>query len=123
MNIKGNPVKILLTMAVILILLSTSMCTITCAQDGSRQDREVVVVMDCSKSMDGIDSQYLVFDYVKGLAASLPMNCKMGLVAYNNGICASLPIGRGSAEIDKELSGIQYSQYGNAGAGMEAEVE
>lgn len=93
------------------------------AQEEKQQEREVVIVMDCSKSMEDVDSQYLVFDFVKGLAASLPMNCEMGFVAYNNEVCASLPVGSSYAEVEKALGGLQYRQYGNAGAGLEAAAE
>lgn len=93
------------------------------AQEEKQQEREVIVVMDCSKSMEDVDSQYLVYDFVRGLAASLPMNCEMGFVAYNNEVCASLPVGSSYAEVEKALGGLQYRQYGNAGAGLEAAAE
>lgn len=93
------------------------------AQEEKQQEREVVIVMDCSRSMEDVDSQYLAFDFVKGLAASLPMNCEMGFVAYNNEVCASLPVGSSYAEVEKALGGLQYIQYGNAGAGLEAAAE
>lgn len=93
------------------------------AQEEKQQEREVVIVMDCSRSMEDVDSQYLAFDFVKGLAASLPMNCEMGFVAYNNEVCASLPVGSSYAEVEKALGGLQYRQYGNAGAGLEAAAE
>ena len=93
------------------------------AQEEKQQEREVVIVMDCSRSMEDVDSQYLAFDFVKGLAASLPMNCEMGFVAYNNEVCASLPVGSSYAEVEKALGGLQYSHCGNAGAGLEAAAE
>ena len=93
------------------------------AQEEKQQEREVVIVMDCSRSMEDVDSQYLAFDFVKGRAASLPMNCEMGFVAYNNEVCASLPVGSSYAEVEKALGGLQYRQYGNAGAGLEAAAE
>lgn len=92
------------------------------AQEEGPRDREVVIVMDCSKSMENVDRQYLAFDFVKGLAASLPENCEIGLVTFNNEVCASLPIGSSCTEIEHTLDGLQYRQYGNAGAGMEAAV-
>ncbi|MDE5698995.1 MAG: VWA domain-containing protein [Lachnospiraceae bacterium] len=119
MKIKTKPVIMLL-----LMLLTASAFTHTTvrAQEEKQRDREVVIVMDCSKSMENVDSQYLAFDFVKGLAASLPENCEIGLVTFNNEVCASLPIGSGFTEIEHTLDGLQYRQYGNAGAGMEAAV-
>ncbi len=103
-----------------LLLISAQARIAVCAQEEQKQSREVIVVMDCSKSMEDVDSQYLVYDFVRGLAASLPMNCEMGFVAYNNEVCAALPVGSSYAEIDQALDGLQYRQYGNAGAGLEA---
>lgn len=105
-----------------LLLISAQARIAVCAQEEQKQSREVIVVMDCSKSMEDVDSQYLVYDFVRGLAASLPMNCEMGFVAYNNEVCAALPVGSSYAEIDQALDGLQYRQYGNAGAGLEAAV-
>ncbi len=107
-----------------LILLTASAFThrIVRAQEEKQREREVVIVMDCSKSMENVDSQYLAFDFVKGLAASLPENCEIGLVTFNNEVCASLPIGSEYTEIEHTLDGLRYRQYGNAGAGMEAAV-
>ena len=76
-----------------LLLISAQARIAVCAQEEQKQSREVIVVMDCSKSMEDVDSQYLVYDFVRGLAASLPMNCEMGFVAYNNEVCAALPVG------------------------------
>ncbi|MDE7477124.1 MAG: VWA domain-containing protein, partial [Lachnospiraceae bacterium] len=112
----------LYVMMEIFIIVFASDYMIACAQGEVQHDKEVVIVIDCSKSMEDVDSQYLAFDFIKGLAASLPMNCEIGLIAYNNEICVSLPIGSSTAEFDKELSTLQYKQYGNAGAGIEAAV-
>ena len=57
-----------------LLLISAQARIAVCAQEEQKQSREVIVVMDCSKSMEDVDSQYLVYDFVRGLAASLPMN-------------------------------------------------
>ncbi len=120
-------IKLKTTKAVLIAVLLSSITAIflhttSSAQEQTQQDREVVVLLDCSKSMEDVDSQYLAFDFVKGLAASLPRNCRMGFTAYNNGVCASLPIGSSSTDIGNMLSGLQYRQYGNAGAGLAAAV-
>ena len=122
MKIQLKTTKTVLISALLSSIIAMFLHTTSIAQDPTQQDREVVVLLDCSKSMEDVDSQYLAFDFVKGLAAALPRNCKMGIVAYNNEICASLPIGSSSTDIEKVLSGLQYRQYGNAGAGMEAAV-
>lgn len=118
-TIKKKIIKILI---MVLLISFVSVRTTVRAQEELQRDREIVIVMDCSKSMEDVDSQYLVFDFVKGLAAALPQNCRMGFVAYNNEVCASLPLGSGCTEIEDTLGGLRYRQYGNAGAGMEAAV-
>lgn len=106
---------------VFIVFYGMSVHLISYAQD-SIQDREIVIVLDCSKSMQDIDNQYLVFDFIKCLSAPVPRNCQLGIVAYNNGICTRLPIGVSYTEIKHELEGIQYKQYGNAGAGLDAAI-
>ena len=56
------------------------------AQEEKQQEREVVIVMDCSRSMEDVDSQYLAFDFVKGLAASIPMRARRSLSGHLTGL-------------------------------------
>lgn len=81
-------------------------------------DKEIVLVLDCSKSMENVDSQYLAFDFFKNLAAVLPRDYHVGMVAFNNEICASVPINSSYLEIESALEGKTYTNYGNAGAGL-----
>lgn len=79
---------------------------------------EIVVIIDCSKSMEDADSRYASFDFIKSLSAILPKNYRIGVVAYNDEICASLPLGSSYSMIESGLSEIEYKSYGNAGAGL-----
>ena len=81
--------------------------------------KDVVVVLDCSKSMEGVDKEYLAIDFVKGLSAVVPRNYRLGVVAYNDDVCVCLPLGSSYMMIEDELEGIEYKRYGNAGAGLE----
>lgn len=87
------------------------------------QDKEVVVLLDCSKSMEDVDEQYLTFDFTKGLSATIPREYKIGIVAYNEEVCTRLPLGCSYAMIEDELKDIEYKHYGDAGAGLEATIE
>lgn len=98
-------------------------CMVSHAKDSLQENaKEVVIVLDCSKSMEDVDGQYLAFDFIKGLSAAMPRNCKIGAVAYNDEVCAFLPLGSSYAIIDDELEKLEYKRYGNAGAGMEMAV-
>lgn len=105
------------------LAIASFSCTKSYAGE-SQQDnaREIVVLLDCSKSMEDADGQRMAFDFVKGLSAAAPKDCKIGVVAYNDDICMSLPLGTGYATLEKELEGLEYIRYGNAGAGLETAV-
>lgn len=79
---------------------------------------EVVVVLDCSKSMEDVDDQYLAFDLAKSLPAILPGDYHVGMVAFNQEICVKVPIGGGCLEMESALEGKTYTNYGNAGAAL-----
>lgn len=81
-------------------------------------ENEIVVVLDCSKSMEDVDNQYAAFDFIKSLSAILPRNYRIGVVAYNNEVCVNLPIGSSYTMIEGKLDEIEYTSYGNAGAGL-----
>lgn len=85
---------------------------------GNASDKEIVLVLDCSKSMEDVDSQYLAFDFIKSMAAVLPRDYHIGMAAFNNEVCASVPIGSSYLEIESALEGKTYANYGNAGAGL-----
>lgn len=89
----------------------------------NEQITEIVIVIDCSQSMENVDSQYKIPDFVKELSAIVPRNYDIGVVAYNEEICFSLPVGSSYEEIEENLKDIAYKQYGNAGAGLAEAVE
>lgn len=95
----------------------------SCAQElDEHETKEIVVVLDCSKSMENVDSQYLAVDFIKNLAAMLPRTYKMGIVAYKEDVCISLPLGSSYAMAENEFEELEYKHYGNVGAGIEEAV-
>ena len=92
-------------------------------EEESVSANEIVVVLDCSKSMEDADSQYVSFDFVKTLSAVLPRDYRIGVVAYRDEVCISQPLGSSYAMIESALAEVEYTNYGNAGAGLSAAVE
>ena len=84
---------------------------------------EIVVVLDCSKSMEDADPQYVSFDFLKSISAVLPRDYRIGVVAYRDEVCTSQPLGSSHAMIESALAEVEYTNYGNAGAGLSAAVE
>ena len=82
------------------------------------EDRDIVVVLDCSKSMEDVDSRYNTFDFIESILAIVPRNYRIGMIAFNNEVCASLPVGSSYEMIEETLWGLEYAHYGNAGAGL-----
>ena len=85
--------------------------------------QEIVVVLDCSQSMKEVDDGYASFDFAKMLSAVLPRDYRVGVAAYREEVCATLPLGSSHAMIEDALEDIGYQNYGNAGAGLAAAVQ
>lgn len=90
------------------------------AQESSvvNRDCEIILMLDASQSMEELDKQYSSFDFIKGLAASLPSHCRMGMVVYQEKVIKSVPLGSSYSAIEEELGGLTYKQYGDAGAAL-----
>lgn len=85
----------------------------------SEKDTELVIVLDCSQSMEEIDSQYEIPDMISGMISALPQNCKAGVIAYNNEVAFSFPVGSEREKLLQGLEQIKYQKYGNAGLGLD----
>lgn len=84
----------------------------------NEQKKEIVIVLDCSQSMENVDGQYRIQDFVKEISSIVPREYEIGVVAYNEKVCLSLPIGSNYEDIEENLNNIVYKQYGNAGEGL-----
>lgn len=87
------------------------------------QRTEIVIVLDCSQSMENIDEQYKTLDFIKEISAIVPRNYAIGVVAYDEEICFELPVGSNYEEIDSKLEEVEYKHYGNAGTGLSEAVD
>lgn len=106
------------------IFLFMTACLPSNAQDLlAEQMTEIVFVLDCSQSMQDVDHEYASLEFIREFTASAPYDCKIGFIAYNNEVIASLPIGSSYEEITETLSQLEYRYYGNAGAGMQEAVK
>lgn len=105
------------------IVLFISISSVSFAQEAAPESRkELVIVTDCSQSMQDADKEYIVFDFIKSLYAVLPRDYQIGIVAFNNEICAEVPLGSSYSDAAECLQELSYNQYGNAGAGLAAAV-
>jgi len=101
-----------------------SVCTTVDAEETvNARYTDIVIVLDCSKSMEEADSEYAVFDLIKGLSAIVPRHYRIGMVAYNNEVCANLPLGSSFEMIESALEDLEYKRYGNAGAGLAEAID
>lgn len=97
--------------------------TANAKETNTASTHEIVVVLDCSQSMKDVDEGYASFDFPKMLSTVLPREYKIGMTAYQNEVCVSLPLGSSHTMIEDALEEIGYQNYGNAGAGLAAAVE
>lgn len=103
----------------LMLVLFISTGSISIAYEAKPESgKELVIVTDCSQSMQDTDKEYIVFDFIKSLYAVLPRDYQIGMIAFNNEICAEVPLGSSYAEAAECLQELSYSRYGNAGAGL-----
>lgn len=114
--------RIVSIVVAILIPLSAKM-PIEAEETTDEQYTDVVVVLDCSKSMEDIDSEYYAFDFIKGLSAIVPRHYRIGMIAYNNEVCVRLPLGSSYGMIENALDDLEYMRYGNAGVALSEALE
>lgn len=112
----------ILAIAVFCVLVFTHI-TAYAQEEEPVSANEIVVVLDCSKSMEDADPQYVAFDFIKSISAVLPRDYRIGMVAYRDEVCVSQPVGSSHAMIESALAEVEYTNYGNAGAGLSAAVE
>lgn len=79
---------------------------------------DIVIVLDCSQSMSNVDSDYMSVDFIRHFICAVPSYYRVGIVAYDEEVIASCPIGSSMDEINRILSQVRYKKYGNAGAGL-----
>ncbi len=110
--------RFFLMMICVCSFYSSANIRINAKEAESPSAHEIVVVIDCSKSMEDADGGYVAFDFVKSLSAILPRDYRLGVIAYNNEVCVNLPLGSSYTMIENKLSETEYAGYGNAGAGL-----
>ena len=108
-----------------LLMLSLMISIMSYSEAGAQeiqqeQLRELVIVLDCSQSMQNADGQFDAAEFIGELTASLPDNYRTGVVAYQEEAVLHLPIGSSYDEIREAVSGLAYMRYGNAGCGLQA---
>lgn len=118
--------KILKLLAAVILLSNCIVCLSMAEEKESfvfTKNGEVVFLLDTSNSMNSYDKNRLVIDAVRQGAYSLPSVYKIGLVAYNTEIQASIGFGTSMKKIEKKLKSIEYTGYTNAGEGLEQAVK
>lgn len=73
--------------------------------------------------MVDVDAGYASFDLARSLSAVLSREYRIGVVAYRDEVCVNQPLGSSHAMIESALKKIEYTNYGNAGAGLLEAVE
>lgn len=110
--------KLPLCMVAFLILLSV--CPAEARERRSGEEKEIVILIDCSQSMTEVDENHLAFDFVSEVVHASPRHYRFGVIGYNREVCIRVPLGSGPEEIDNALKDVVYRDYGNAGEGISA---
>lgn len=101
-----------------LLLVLMSFQTAEAQERLQESDTQLVILLDCSQSMEDVDSQYVIPDFIKEISATAPESYRIGVVAFDEEICFALPLGSSYEEIEDALENVAYSRYGNAGDGL-----
>lgn len=119
-----NLKKYILSIGIIVLLVAVTQ--IAQAEEENKKFNvkagEVVFLLDTSSSMNTYDKNRLAIDAIRQVAYSLPSNYKAGLVSYNTGVQAIVPLGVGMEQMEAQLSTIGYKGYTNAGEGLNQAV-
>lgn len=83
----------------------------------SLSEKEVVFLVDASKSMGGREDE-AVTDAVLQILYSLPSDIRAGLVVYNTDIQGAAEMGSETAQTERILNTVEYTGYSNAGLGL-----
>ncbi|MEY8326546.1 vWA domain-containing protein [Lachnospiraceae bacterium 54-11] len=110
--------KLPLCMVAFLILLSV--CPAEARERRPGEEKEIVILIDCSQSMTEVDENRLAFDFVSEVVHASPRHYRFGVIGYNREVCIRVPPGSGPEEIDNALKDVVYRDYGNAGEGISA---
>lgn len=110
--------KLPLFMVAFLILLSV--CPAEARERRPGEEKEIVILIDCSQSMTEVDENRLAFDFISEVVHASPRHYRFGVIGYNREVCICVPPGSGPEEIDNALKDVSYRDYGNAGEGISA---
>lgn len=117
---KHRKILIVIGLAVLFTLAAAgiSMADVSVTTENNIGTGEVVFLLDTSGSMNTQDKNRDAIDAIRQAAYSLPSDYKAGLVAYNAGIQAIVPLAADMNLLDTQLSAITYKGYTNAGEGL-----
>lgn len=116
--IKKGLLRRMLLVTLLLLLIVNSTMESKAQEDTPNSQTDIIFLIDCSKSMEQVDEGYLVLDFIKEIAASVPRQYNIGAVIYANEASAVIPVGSSQAEIKYGLQNVEYKGYGDAGAGL-----
>ena len=86
-----------------------SLCIVANAEEKEAESyslKEIVVLLDCSQSMEDVDASYAAFDFARSLSAILPREYRVGVVAYRDEVCVSQPLGSSHEMIESALTEV-----------------
>lgn len=92
-------------------------------ENGSAEKKQVIILLDCSQSMENVDDQFMAVDFIKEAIAIAPENVDIGVIAFDDEIRFAISPGCSYEEIENALQDMKYGHYGNAGEGLTEAVD
>jgi len=92
------------------------------ADEDEKTSDQLIVVLDCSKSMDSIDPDNHVKQNIMAIAAMLPEDTQVGFVAYQKELISFCPPTADREVLRAAVEVVGYSGYTNAGSGLSKAV-
>lgn len=110
----------------ILLILSNVMAFPLYARDKHgthNMFQEIVFLIDVSQSMNAVDPDFLISEYVEETISIMPELFRVGIVAYSTEVITVLPFDVQARERKAQLEQIGYAGYSNIGAGLAQAIE
>lgn len=113
---KGKKTHRIMVICLICFMLLYNMQTMNALS--VKEGKEIIFVIDCSKSMNDVDSEQLICDSAHMVKSSVISEYRFGMVAFNSEVVCKISPQDSDAVWSRKMGKISYSGYTNGGLAL-----
>lgn len=87
-----------------------------------KNNTDIIFVVDCSNSMNDVDSEHMIYDSVHMIKSSATEGFRFGLVAFNSKVVCRISLEEDESVWTEKLENITYDGYTNAGLAIKTAI-